>query len=211
MQRAQADFTFSPADHRARPEILNRRAQSLRQSPDRIAKEHADGGFPAPAVRRGRLGVPGSGDLREFVLTHRDGQYDFADRPSLAPNAGTLGCRHRHWWCPMNIEINDGDHEPNLLSQSLTGRASRRLAPGAARVRKGHHDAHANDAAQAAAETLAAAEAGPSRPGRNGQPSPRARATHPRPALSRGEASAPREKVFGPGRSCRSTATPRSA
>jgi predicted aldo/keto reductase-like oxidoreductase len=29
-------------------------------------------------------------------------------RASLAQNAGTLGCRHRHWSCPMNIEIRYG-------------------------------------------------------------------------------------------------------
>ena len=87
-----------------------------------------------------------------------------------------------------------------MLSQSLTGRASRRLAPAAGRLRKGHHGAHANDAAQAAAETLAAApRPGPSRPGRNGQPRPqRANAPTARSKSQRG--IGPREKVFGPGR-----------
>jgi hypothetical protein len=42
---------------------------SLRQPPDRIAEEQADGCFPALAVRRGRLGVAGSGDLHELVLS----------------------------------------------------------------------------------------------------------------------------------------------
>ena len=61
----------------------------------------------------------------------------------------------------MNIEISYGDHEPDLLSQSLTGRASTSLGPWrGSRQKGGNHDAHANDAAQAAAETLAAAEAG---------------------------------------------------
>jgi hypothetical protein len=36
-------------------------------------------------------------------------------------------------WSPMKIEIRYGDHEPGLLSQSLTGSASTRLALGAAR------------------------------------------------------------------------------
>jgi hypothetical protein len=54
-----------------------------------------------------------------------------------AQNAGTLGCRHRHWWSAMNIEISY--HEPDLLSHSLTGPAStllgsrRGLAAGAER------------------------------------------------------------------------------
>jgi len=30
---------------------------------------------------------------------------DFAARASLAQHAGPLGCRHRHRWSPMNIEI----------------------------------------------------------------------------------------------------------
>ena len=89
----------------------------------------------------------------------------------------------------------------DFLSQSLTGRASTSL--GAARIRKGHHDVHANHAAQAAAETVAAAEAGPSRPDRNGQPRREGGAighkTHPRPALGHGEASA-RARSLGPGR-----------
>jgi hypothetical protein len=53
---------------------------------------------------------------RQFVLTHHNGQHGFAGSASLAQHAGTLGCRHRHWWCPMDIEISYGDHEPDLLS-----------------------------------------------------------------------------------------------
>jgi hypothetical protein len=45
---------------------------------------------------------------RQFVLTHHNGQHGFAGRASLAQHAGTLGCRHRHWRCPMNIEIRYG-------------------------------------------------------------------------------------------------------
>jgi hypothetical protein len=74
---------------------------SLRQPPDRIAEEQADGCFPALAIRRGGLGVTGPGDLGEFVLTHHDGQHDFPGCASLAQHAGTLCCGHRHWWSPM--------------------------------------------------------------------------------------------------------------
>jgi hypothetical protein len=77
--------------------------------------------------RRGRLAAPGPSDLQELVLTHHDSQHDFAARASLAQHAGTLGCRHRHWWSPMNIEISY--HEPDWLSHSLTGRASTSLCP----------------------------------------------------------------------------------
>jgi hypothetical protein len=81
---------------------------SLHEPPNRIAKKQADGGFPDLAICRGRLGVTGPGDLAELVLTNHDGQYDFAARASLAQHAGTLGCRHRHWWSPMTIEIRYG-------------------------------------------------------------------------------------------------------
>jgi hypothetical protein len=81
---------------------------SLHQSPDRVAQEQADGGFAILAIRRGRLGVTGSSDLSEFVLTDYDGQYDLPARASLAQHAGTLGRRHRHWWSPMSIEIRYG-------------------------------------------------------------------------------------------------------
>jgi hypothetical protein len=100
---------FCPADHRARPEILNRRSQSLYQSPGRVAEEQADGGFPVLAIRRCCIRVTGPGDLGELVLTRHDGQYDLAVRAPLAQHAGTLGCRYRQWWCPMNIEISYGE------------------------------------------------------------------------------------------------------
>ena len=83
-------------------------ASSLREPPGRVAQEQADGGFPVLAIRRGRLGVARSGDLGEFVLTYHDRQNDFAARASLAQNAGTLGCRLRHWWSPVTIEIRYG-------------------------------------------------------------------------------------------------------
>jgi hypothetical protein len=44
----------------------------------------------------------------QFVLTHHNGQHGLAGSASLAQHAGTLGCRHRHWRCPMNIEIRYG-------------------------------------------------------------------------------------------------------
>ena len=66
---------------------------------------------------------------------------------------------------------------------------------------RGDHDAHANDAAQAAAETLAAAEARAKQArqkraaerGRSAQDAPTARSKSQR-------GIGPREKVFGPGR-----------
>jgi hypothetical protein len=70
---------------------------------------------PLRAFISGKCLASGPGDLAEFVLTNQDGQYDFAARASLAQHAGTLGCRHRHWWCPMNIEISYGDHEPDCF------------------------------------------------------------------------------------------------
>ena len=82
----------------------------------------------------------------------------------------------------------------------MTGRASRRLAPGAARVRKGHHDAHAHDAAQAAAETLAAGRGqGQAGQAETGSPRPR-RANAPTARSKSQRGIGPREKVFGPGR-----------
>ena len=51
-----------------------------------------------------------------IVLTHHDGQHDFAGRASLTQRAGTLGCGPRHWW----------DNEPDLLSQRLAAGAVRR-------------------------------------------------------------------------------------
>jgi hypothetical protein len=51
-----------------------RRASSLREPPDRIVQKQSDGRFPVLAIRRGGLGVAGSGDLGELVLTHHDGQ-----------------------------------------------------------------------------------------------------------------------------------------
>jgi sRNA-binding protein len=66
------------------------------------------------------------------------------------------------------------------------------------------HDAHANHAAQAAAETVAAAKAAKHARQKRAAEAAGGRAighkTHPRPALSHGEASARGGKVFGPGR-----------
>jgi hypothetical protein len=105
VQRAHADFTVLPGRSPSATPILNRRLQSLHQSPGRVAEEQADGGFPVLAIGRGCLGITCARDLGEFVLTHHDAQYDFAACASLAQHAGALGSRHRHWWCPMNIEI----------------------------------------------------------------------------------------------------------
>ena len=97
----------------------------------------------------------------------------------------------------MNIEINY--HEPDLLSQSSTSRTSTSFGPGSAPARRDDHDAHANDAAQAAA----GAEARASRPEPRRQ---RAAARGDRPqnaptARSKSRRGiGPREKVFGPGR-----------
>ena len=99
---------------------------------------------------------------------------------------------------PLNIEIIYRDDAPDLVSQSLTGRASRRLAPGAARVRKGHHEAHANDAAEAAAETLAAAEGRAKQARQKRAARGRKGRTHPRPALSHSEASARGRRSLAP-------------
>jgi hypothetical protein len=60
---------------------------SVHQPPDRVGQEQADSRFPVLAIRRGRLGVAGPGDLGEFVLTHHDGQQDLAVRASLAQHA----------------------------------------------------------------------------------------------------------------------------
>ena len=77
------------------------------------------------------------------------------------------------------------------------------MAPGAARVRKGNHDAHANDAAQAAAETLAAAEAR-AKQAREKRAAEAAEGDRPQNAPTARSKSqrgiGPREKVFGPGR-----------
>jgi hypothetical protein len=79
-------------------------------------------GFVPAALRR-RLGAAG----------RRGGKCSATGR-ALAQHAGALGCRHRHWWCSMNIEIRyRGDNEPDLLSQSLTAALRHHLARGAAR------------------------------------------------------------------------------
>jgi hypothetical protein len=57
-----------------------------------------------------------------------------------------------------------------VLSQSLTGCASTSLGQLARLASERGYDAHANDAAQAAAETLAAAEARAKQARQNGQP-----------------------------------------
>jgi hypothetical protein len=51
---------------------------------NRVGQEQANGRFAALAICRSRLGVAGSGDLCEFVLTQHDGPHDFAVRASLA-------------------------------------------------------------------------------------------------------------------------------
>jgi hypothetical protein len=48
------------------------RISSLREPPDCITKEQADGRFPFLTVCRSCLGVTGSGDHSEFVLTDYD-------------------------------------------------------------------------------------------------------------------------------------------
>src|SRR6202030_2981472 len=64
---------------------------------------------------------------------------------------------------------------------------------------KGHHDAHANDAAQAAAETLAAAEARAKQATqKRAAEAAEGERTTARSKSQRG--IGPREKVFGPGR-----------
>ena len=70
------DLIWYCADHRLQT--------SLHQPPGRIAKKQSDGRSPAPAICRGGLGVAGSSDLSEFVLTHHHSQHDFAVRASLA-------------------------------------------------------------------------------------------------------------------------------
>jgi hypothetical protein len=55
--------------------------------------------------------------------------HDLASRAALAQHAGTLGCRHRHCVVPQGRSRSVADNAPDLLSQSLTGRASTSLGP----------------------------------------------------------------------------------
>ena len=91
---------------------------SVHRPPDHVAQEQADRRFPVLAIGRGCIRVTGPGDLGELVLTHHDAQHDFVGRASLAQHAGTLGCRHRHWWCPVKHRLR-GDQPRNIIGSRL--------------------------------------------------------------------------------------------
>ena len=108
-------------------------------------------------------------------------------------------------WSPMNIEISYRDHEPDLLSQSLTGSASTSLGSWRGSRQKRGSMMHTQTTRPGRSRNLGgrrgqgqAGQVETGNRGRRGARGATGRETHPRPALSHCEASARRRRSLAP-------------